>query len=60
MDCPFYMKKLSILTSNKNKGEMVKMHKDDLAEFILESDYCPELINGLCDNCGLCEISDKD
>ena len=36
------------------------MQKLDLAEFILESDYCPELINGLCDNCGLCEISDKD
>ena len=36
------------------------MHKDDLAEFVLESDYCPDFVNGLCDNCGLCEFSEED
>lgn len=36
------------------------MHKDDLAEFLLEFDYCPQLIDGLCDDCGLCEFTSED
>lgn len=36
------------------------MDKYDLAEFLLESDYCPDFINGLCDDCGLCEVINDD
>lgn len=60
VECPFYVKILSILTSNKKQGEVSNMDKYDLAEFLLESDYCPDFINGLCDDCGLCEVINDD